>query len=79
MKLISCLSRCRVVIQSVDFRFGEEPLVAKNVSFEVPAGAFIEIVGRSSGKSTIMKLLPRLYEPEKGRILIDGYDLASFN
>ena len=67
-----------VSFQSVDFRFGEgNPLVAKNVSFEVPAGAFIGIVGRSgSGKSTIMKLLPRLYEPEKGRILIDGYDLA---
>ena len=67
-----------VVFQSVDFRFGEgAPLVVKNVSFTVPAGAFIGIVGRSgSGKSTIMKLLPRLYEPEKGRILIDGYDLA---
>ena len=49
----------------------------KNVSFQVPAGTFIGIVGRSgSGKSTIMKLLPRLYEPEQGRILIDGYDLA---
>ena len=62
----------------MDFRFAEStPLVVKNVSFHVPAGAFIGIVGRSgSGKSTIMKLLPRLYEPEKGRILIDGYDLA---
>ena len=67
-----------VIFQSVDFRFAEgSTLVVKNVSFEVPAGAFIGIVGRSgSGKSTIMKLLPRLYEPEKGRILIDGYDLA---
>ncbi|WP_226412554.1 peptidase domain-containing ABC transporter [Synechococcus sp. MU1642] len=67
-----------VVFQSVDFRFGDgTPLVVRNVSFSVPAGAFIGIVGRSgSGKSTIMKLLPRLYEPEKGRILIDGYDLA---
>ena len=53
------------------------PLVVKNVSFQVPAGAFIGIVGRSgSGKSTIMKLLPRLYEPDQGRILIDGYDLG---
>ena len=67
-----------VIFQSVDFRFGDgSPLVVKNVSFVIPAGAFIGIVGRSgSGKSTIMKLLPRLYEPEKGRILIDGYDLA---
>ena len=67
-----------VIFQSVDFRFGDgSPLVVKNVSFDVPAGAFIGIVGRSgSGKSTIMKLLPRLYEPENGRILIDGYDLA---
>ena len=67
-----------VTFQAVDFRFAEAaPLVVQNVSFQVPAGAFIGIVGRSgSGKSTIMKLLPRLYEPEKGRILIDGYDLA---
>ena len=49
-----------VTFQSVDFRFTEgSPLVVKNVSFQVPAGAFVGIVGRSgSGKSTIMKLLP---------------------
>ena len=67
-----------VSFQDVDFRFNESaPLVAKNVSFEISAGAFVGIVGRSgSGKSTIMKLLPRLYEPESGRILLDGYDIA---
>ena len=67
-----------VAFQSLDFRFNEDtPLVVKNVSFTVPAGSFAGIVGRSgSGKSTIMKLLPRLYEPEAGRILIDGYDIA---
>jgi subfamily B ATP-binding cassette protein HlyB/CyaB len=67
-----------VAFQGVDFRFNEgTPLVVKNVSFTVPAGSFAGIVGRSgSGKSTIMKLLPRLYEPEAGRILIDGYDIA---
>ena len=67
-----------VAFQSVDFRFNEgAALVVKNVSFKVPAGAFVGIVGRSgSGKSTIMKLLPRLYEPDSGRILIDGYDIS---
>lgn len=67
-----------VIFQDVDFRFSEGvPLVVKNVNFHVTAGSFIGIVGRSgSGKSTIMKLLPRLYEPERGRILIDGYDLS---
>ena len=67
-----------VNFQGVDFRFNEgAPLVVRNVSFSVPAGSFAGIVGRSgSGKSTIMKLLPRLYEPEAGRILIDGFDIG---
>lgn len=66
-----------VVFQDVEFRFAESaPLVVNRVNFEVEPGAFVGIVGRSgSGKSTIMKLLPRLYEPENGRILIDGYDI----
>ena len=55
-------------------------MVVRNVSFNVPAGAFVGIVGRSgSGKSTIMKRLPRLYEPEKGRILLMDMILPSFN
>ncbi len=66
-----------VVFQDVEFRFNEAaPLVVNCANFQVPAGAFVGIVGRSgSGKSTIMKLLPRLYAPEAGRILIDGYDI----
>ncbi len=67
-----------VNFQNVDFKFNEgSPLVVQNVSFKIPSGSFIGIVGRSgSGKSTIMKLLPRLYEPTSGRILIDGYDIS---
>ena len=66
-----------VVFQDVEFRFSESAaLVVNRVNFQVDAGSFVGIVGRSgSGKSTIMKLLPRLYEPENGRILIDGYDI----
>ena len=67
-----------VIFQDVDFRFSESSqLVVNQVSFSVPSGSFVGIVGRSgSGKSTIMKLLPRLYNPTQGRILIDGYDIA---
>ena len=52
-----------VSFEGVDFRFNEgSPLVVSNVSLDIPAQSFVGIVGRSgSGKSTIMKLLPRLY------------------
>ena len=47
------------------------------MSFTVTAGQVIGLVGRSgSGKSTIAKLIQRLYVPERGRILVDGVDLA---
>ena len=47
------------------------------MSFSVEPGQVIGIVGRSgSGKSTIAKLLQRLYVPERGRVLVDGVDLA---
>ena len=59
--------------------------VLKNVSFTVPAGSFVALVGRSGGgKSTIAKLLSRYYDPISGIILIDGkyrltdLDLDSF-
>ena len=59
-----------VAFEDVEFRFRDgSPLVVNNVNFKVPAGAFIGIVGPGgSGKSTIMKLLPRLYNPSGGRI-----------
>jgi len=54
---------------------GQQP-VLRNVSFRVPAGSFVGVVGKSgSGKSTILKLLPRLYRPDLGRILVDGYEI----
>ena len=62
-----------VTFQDVDFAFNEGATpVVSNVGFHVPSGFSVSIVGHGSGKSTIMKLLPRLYEPQAGRILIDG-------
>jgi len=51
--------------------------VLHDVSFNVPAGQVVGIVGPSgSGKSTLAKLIQRLYVPESGRVLIDGADLS---
>ncbi|GAB1542400.1 hypothetical protein NUACC21_50740 [Scytonema sp. NUACC21] len=67
-----------VKYDNVSFRFASSgPLQLSNVNLEIPAGKFVGIVGQSgSGKSTMMKLLLRLYEPEAGRILVDGYDIS---
>ncbi|MCC5660471.1 peptidase domain-containing ABC transporter [Nostoc sp. XA010] len=67
-----------VKYENVSFRFGTSgPLQLSNVNLEFEPGKFVGIVGQSgSGKSTMMKLLLRLYETESGRILIDGYDIA---
>lgn len=67
-----------VKYDNVCFRFKPSgPLQLTNVSLEFKAGQFIGIVGQSgSGKSTMMKLLLRLYDVESGRILIDDYDIS---
>ena len=68
----------RVAYDNVSFRFKDSgPMVLNNVNVEFDPGVFVGIVGQSgSGKSTMTKLLPRLYELESGRILVDGYDIS---
>jgi subfamily B ATP-binding cassette protein HlyB/CyaB len=67
-----------ITFEHVTFRYridGSE--VLHDVSFSVPAGQIVGIVGPSgSGKSTLAKLIQRLYVPESGRVLVDGVDLA---
>jgi subfamily B ATP-binding cassette protein HlyB/CyaB len=62
----------------VSFRYRPETAeVLREVSFKVLPGEVLGIVGRSgSGKSTITKLVQRLYVPERGRVLVDNHDLA---
>jgi HlyB family type I secretion system ABC transporter len=69
--------RGRVKYDNLSFRFKSSgPLQLKNVTTEFEPGTFVAIVGESgAGKSTVTKLLSRLYEPEGGRILVDGYDI----
>jgi subfamily B ATP-binding cassette protein HlyB/CyaB len=68
----------QIVFEEVTFRYRPDgPEVLRKVSFAIEPGQVIGIVGRSgSGKSTIAKLIQRLYVPERGRVLVDGVDLA---
>ena len=68
----------RVTLDAVSFRYRPDgPKVLKNVSLDIASGEVIGLVGRSgSGKSTLTKLVQRMYVPERGRVLIDGMDLA---
>jgi subfamily B ATP-binding cassette protein HlyB/CyaB len=70
--------RGEIEFEHVTFRYRiDGPEVLHDVSFRVPAGQVIGIVGPSgSGKSTLAKLVQRLYVPESGRVLVDGADLA---
>jgi ATP-binding cassette subfamily B multidrug efflux pump len=66
-----------IKFENVTFRYfgGGEP-VLKNVTFEARPGERIALLGATgSGKSTIINLLPRFYDPSEGRITIDGHDL----
>ena len=69
--------RGAVECKGVYFRFSPgAPQVLQNIDLSVPEGAFVGMVGGSgSGKSTLLKLLPRFYRPEKGTVLIDGFDI----
>jgi subfamily B ATP-binding cassette protein HlyB/CyaB len=70
-----------VAFESVTFRYRpDRPEALRRMSFVVRPGSVIGIVGRSgSGKSTIAKLIQRLYVPESGRVLIDNMDVAQID
>lgn len=68
----------RVTFERVTFRYRPDaPEVLRAIDLDIQPGEVIGIVGRSgSGKSTLTKLVQRLYAPERGRVLVDGQDLA---
>lgn len=75
--------RCggRITFEDVSFRYpGATTEALKHVSFETKPNELIAILGMTgSGKSTIVNLLPRFYDPTKGAVRIDGCDVRDFN
>jgi len=71
------VKRPHITFDHVQFGYEPDRMILKGLSFEVPAGSTVAIVGPSgAGKSTIARLLFRFYDPQAGRILIDGQDIA---
>ncbi|MHA1988232.1 MAG: ABC transporter ATP-binding protein [Promethearchaeota archaeon] len=70
----------RIKFESVEFSYPEsEKPVLKDISFEVKPGQTVAIVGTTgSGKTTLTKLISRLYDVNKGRILIDDLDIKDY-
>ena len=68
----------KIRFEKVWFRYRADAAdVLKDISFEIPEGKIVGLVGRSgSGKSTISKLIQRLYLPQSGKIAVDGMDLS---
>lgn len=69
--------RGEIELRGVSFRYpGTERRVLRNVSVRVPAGTTVAVVGPTgSGKSTLVSLLARLYDPTEGEVLLDGVPL----
>jgi subfamily B ATP-binding cassette protein MsbA len=71
--------RGNITFQRVGFRYSTEAAVLQDVSFEIKAGQMVGIVGPTgSGKSTVVSLIPRFYDPTSGTITIDGTDIRGF-
>jgi ATP-binding cassette, subfamily B, heavy metal transporter len=71
------VTKGEIKFENVSFAYDPERPILKNVSFEVPAGKMVAIVGPSgAGKSTISRILFRFYEISRGRVLIDGQNIA---
>ena len=69
-----------VEMKNVTFGYEKHKPVLKNVSLKVKSGEMLGIVGRSgAGKTTIVNLISRLYDPQEGQVLLDGHDVRDLS
>ena len=65
-----------VIFEKVSFAYREDDPILTDLSFRIAPGEHVALVGPTgSGKTTVIRLLCRLYEPQRGRILLDGVDI----
>lgn len=73
----------RLAFENVFFRYGvgsDEPYVLNDIDLTIDPGQKVAIVGRSgAGKTTLVKLIPRLFDPHEGRVTLDGMDVRDFD
>lgn len=68
-----------IVFQHVSFGYDPDAPILKDIDLQIPKGRKIAIVGDSGGgKSTLLSLIPRFFDPTSGRVLIDGRDIRGF-
>ncbi len=70
-----------IELHNISFRYSEEhPLILRDINLTIPAGKCLAMVGlNGAGKTTIVKLLTRMYDPSSGEILWDGIDIREFD
>ena len=71
-------ARGEVIFEGVDFAYRKDEPILRKLSFRIAPGEHVALVGPTgSGKTTVIRLLCRLYEPQRGRILLDGQDIRT--
>ncbi|MCA9178277.1 MAG: ABC transporter ATP-binding protein [Planctomycetales bacterium] len=77
--LVASDLRGEIVYEGVTYAYGSHEPALRDVSFRIAAGQHVAIVGKSgAGKSTLVSALLRLFDPDQGRITIDGVDLRDY-
>jgi ATP-binding cassette subfamily B protein len=77
---LNALGAGELIFENVSFSYRPDDPILRNLSFRIAPGEHVALVGPTgSGKSTVIRLLCRLYEPQEGRILLDGRDIRSIS
>ena len=75
------IKKCNIKFENISFHYlNTKSKAVKNINFEIQGGSITAFVGHSgAGKSTIINLLPRFYEPQNGKIYIDDQNIHNFS